>query len=68
MKVACGTETGQAPTWQGATRENSGVYSTEEQRREAGCIAGRMPRDFHHGLLVSGVYWPGGSSLLGGMR
>ena len=24
VKVACGTETGEAPAWQGATRENSG--------------------------------------------
>jgi hypothetical protein len=25
---------------------------TEEQRRQAGCIARRMQRDFHHGLLA----------------
>jgi hypothetical protein len=29
-------------------------YLTEKQRRQAGCSAGRMQRDFHHGLL-----WPG---------
>src|SRR5688572_5056454 len=28
------------------------VYLREEQRRQAGCSAGRMQRDFHHGLLV----------------
>src|SRR5688572_1496312 len=28
-------------------------YLREEQRRQAGCIARRMQRDFHHGLLVS---------------
>ena len=26
-------------------------YSTDEQRRAPGCIARRMQRDFHHGLL-----------------
>ena len=26
-------------------------YLTEKQRRQAGCSAGRMQRDFHHGLL-----------------
>ena len=52
MKVAYSTETGEAPAWQGATKENSGPYATEEQRRDVGCIDGRMPRDFHHGLLA----------------
>ena len=36
------------------TRRDEGeywAYLTEEQRRWAGCIAVRMPRDFHHGLL-----------------
>ena len=28
---------------------------SEEQRREAGCSAGRMPSDFHHGLLGVGL-------------
>src|SRR6476659_2208287 len=28
-----------------------GQYSSDEQRRAAGCIARRMQRDFHHGLL-----------------
>ncbi len=27
-------------------------YVTEEQRSQAGCSAGRMQLDFHHGLLV----------------
>ena len=27
-------------------------YLTDEQRSKAGCIGGRMQRDFHHGLLV----------------
>jgi len=26
-------------------------YLREEQRRQRGCIAGRMQLDFHHGLL-----------------
>ena len=36
------------------TRRDEGeyrAYLTEAQRRQAGCIAGRMQRDFHHGLL-----------------
>ena len=36
-------ETGEAPRSPGATTENIGPYSMEEQRRERGCIAGRMP-------------------------
>ena len=53
---------GESPAWhrdrrgarparreEGAYRE----YSTDEQRRGAECIGGRMPRDFHHGLLTS---------------
>ena len=32
-----------------------GQYSTEEQRRQTGCSAGRMQRDFHHGLLEGGT-------------
>ncbi len=28
------------------------AYLTEEQRRQAGCITGRMQRHFHHGLLA----------------
>src|SRR5712692_2244908 len=27
-------------------------YLREEQRRQAGCSAGRMQADFHHGLLA----------------
>ena len=51
MGMVIGTAAYMAPGWQGATRENTGPYSTEEQHRQAGCIAGRMQRDFHHGLL-----------------
>ena len=51
VKVARGTEGGDAPVSQGATSENTGLYLNEEQRREAGCSAGRMQRHFHHGLL-----------------
>ena len=29
-------------------------YLTEEQRRQLGCIAARMQRDFHHGPLSQG--------------
>ena len=37
-----------------STRRDEGKYRqyvTEEQRRQAGCSAGRMQLDFHHGLL-----------------
>ena len=53
VKVQRRTETGDAPGWQGATKENPGTYVTEEQRSQAGCSAGRMPLDFHHGLLAA---------------
>ena len=57
----------------GATTENVGQYSREEQRRGPGpprrvvcvvgwgrgCIVGRMPADFHHRLLS---YQPGSTS------
>ena len=43
-------ETGDAPGSQGVRRENIGQYSSVEQRSEAGCSAGRMQTDFHHGL------------------
>ena len=33
-------------------------YLREEQRRQRGCIAGRMPVDFHHGLLGAGGFNP----------
>ena len=36
------------------TRREEGAYwayATDEQRRQAGCIAARMQRGFHHGLL-----------------
>ncbi len=45
------TEGGDAPAGLGATSEHIGPYLSEEQRRPAGCSAGRMPADFHHGLL-----------------
>ena len=45
------TETGEAPGSRGATREHAGLHVTEEQQSEAGCIAGRMQREFRHGLL-----------------
>ena len=45
------TEIGDAPGWQGATREHIGSCVTEEQRRQMGCSADRMQRGFHHGLL-----------------
>src|SRR5215204_1988176 len=32
--------------------EEHRAYSTDEQRRAAGCIGRRMPWAFHHGLLV----------------
>ena len=32
-------------------------YLTEEQRRQAGCSAGRMQLDFHHGLLGHYDVW-----------
>ena len=34
---------GEAPVWQGARRERTGESVTDEQRRQAGCIAGRLP-------------------------
>jgi hypothetical protein len=30
------------------------VFSEQEQRRRAGCSAGRMQADFHHGLRAEG--------------
>ena len=39
------------PREPGATTENIGQYLKKEQRRSRGCIVGRMPADFHHGLL-----------------
>ena len=36
MKVPRGTETGDAPGWQGARSENTGQYLNDEQRRQAG--------------------------------
>ena len=38
------------------TRREEGEYreySTDEQRRQPGCIVGRMQRDFCHGLLAA---------------
>ena len=51
MQVARGTEGGDAPGSPGVRSENTGLYLSDEQRREAGCSAGRMQRDLHHGLL-----------------
>ena len=34
--------------------ENTGQYLSDEQRREADCIVGRMQRGVHRGLLRSG--------------
>src|SRR5574341_1078674 len=44
-------ETREAPRSQGATTESIGQYSSEEQRRERGCIACRMQQAFHQVLL-----------------
>ena len=49
------TEGGEAPGWQGATTENTGVYLREELRSQRGCIAGRMQPALHHGLLAKTV-------------
>jgi hypothetical protein len=43
VEVQCGTETGPAPAGQGATSAEYRAYPSEEQRRPAGCRAGRMP-------------------------
>jgi hypothetical protein len=58
------TENGDAPGWQGATTENTGQYSREEQRRSTPGSPTRQPRwagggmqrhsmqmELHHGLL-----------------
>ena len=42
----------------GLARREEGAYrqySTDEQRRQTGCSAGRMQRDFHRGLLEDGT-------------
>jgi hypothetical protein len=46
------TEGVEAPRWQGATTENTGLYLREEQRSQLWRIGGRMQPDFHHGLLI----------------
>jgi putative ABC transport system permease protein len=54
VQVSRRTETGEAAAWKGATTENTGSnreYLREQQRSQAGCIAGRMQADLHHGLL-----------------
>ena len=58
VKVRRRTETGDAPVWQGADEGEYRQYLTEEQRSQAGCSAGRMQLDFHHGLL--GPAWGSG--------
>ena len=62
----------------GLARRDAGAYrqySTEKQRRQGGCSAGRMQRDFHHGLLlgveivaavVAGEGEPGGATRSAG--
>ena len=45
-----GTESGQAPGWQGATRENIGHIRPRSNAVQPGCLAARMQRGFHHGL------------------
>jgi len=54
VEVSRRTETGDAPGSQGAKRENIGRYLSVESRSEAGCSAGRMQTDLHHGLLGAG--------------
>jgi hypothetical protein len=49
-----GTEAAEAPRWQGATTENTRLYSSEEQRSQRECIGGRMQSALRHGLLGSG--------------
>ena len=46
MKVACGTESGETPVWQGATRENSVSIRLKSNaaRRDASPVAGLSPR------------------------
>ena len=51
-ETARGTETGEAPAWQGATRAHIGHMQPRSNAVHAGCIAGRMPRGFCHGLLA----------------
>ena len=58
-----GTESGEAPGWQGATNDHIRAYVSEEQRSQPGWIAARMQPEFHHGLLglgPGGVLRPGG--------
>ena len=44
-------ESGEAPAWQGATREHIGHIRPRNNAVQAGCIAARMQRGFRHGLL-----------------
>jgi hypothetical protein len=41
------------PAWARRDEREYREYLSEEQRRQAGCSAGRMQLDFHHGLLGS---------------
>jgi len=50
-KSSC-IEGGDAPAMRGATTEHTGQYVREEQRRSAGCSAGRMPSYFAIAALV----------------
>ena len=54
------TESGEAPAWQGATREHIGHIRPRSNAAHAGCIAARMQRCFCHGLLGA-VPTPAGS-------
>ena len=45
------TESGEAPGWQGATREPIGHIRPRSNAVQGGCIAARMQRGFCHGLL-----------------
>ena len=43
------------PIWARRDEGEYRQYTTEEQRSQAGCSAGRMQLDFHHGLLGKAV-------------
>ena len=45
-----GTESGEAPAWQGGTREHVGHIRPRSNAVHAGCIAARMQRGSCHGL------------------
>ena len=48
------TEKGEAPVWQWREEGEYREYSTDEQRRQAGCIAeSDVQRHFHHGAAYN---------------